>query len=101
MTGSEPTADLAADLSRDLPADPAADRPSLPMADPVVLDCDQCLVRSPGACADCVVTVLLGGPPRGVELDAEDVAALDALADGGLVPPLRLVVPQDTPAENG
>ena len=37
--------------------------------EPVVVDCDRCLVRSPGACGDCVVTVLLGAPPDGIELD--------------------------------
>jgi hypothetical protein len=66
--------------------------------DPVIVDCDRCLVRSPGACGDCVVTVLLGAPPEGIELDQDEVAALDALADGGLVPPLRLVIPLTGPA---
>ena len=65
--------------------------------DPVVIDCDSCLVRSPSACGDCVVTVLLGAPPEGVHLDAEEVAALDELARGGLVPPLRLVTPVASP----
>ncbi len=65
--------------------------------EPVVVDCDRCLVRSPGACSDCVVTVLLGAPPEGIELDSDDVAALEALADGGLVPPLRLVIPLTGP----
>jgi len=65
--------------------------------EPVVVDCDRCLVRSPGACGDCVVTVLLGAPPEGIELDSDDVAALEALADGGLVPPLRLVIPLTGP----
>lgn len=62
-------------------------------ADPVVVDCDRCVVRGPTACGDCVVTVLLGGPPDGVELDADEKAALDVLADAGVVPPLRLVTP--------
>lgn len=65
--------------------------------DPVVIDCDSCLVRSPSACGDCVVTVLLGAPPEGVHLDPEEVAALDELAKGGLVPPLRLVTPVASP----
>lgn len=60
--------------------------------DPIVIDCDSCVVRSPAACGDCVVTVLLGGPPQGIELAAEERDALGALADSGLVPPLRLVV---------
>ena len=60
----------------------------------VTVDCDTCVVRGP-ACGDCVVTVLLGAPPDGVRLDAEEVAALDALSTSGLVPPLRLVTPLD------
>ena len=63
------------------------------MADPVVIDCDSCEVRGL-ACGDCVVTVLLGAPPEGVVLDAEERRALDVLAGSGLVPPLRLVQPQ-------
>lgn len=63
----------------------------------VVVDCDSCLVRSPGACGDCVVTVLLGAPPSGIELDADDLAAIGALSDAGCVPPLRLVTPVPGP----
>lgn len=62
-------------------------------ADSIVVDCDRCLVRSPGACGDCVVTFLLGAPPVGVEIDAEEMAALSVLSDAGLTPPLRLVTP--------
>ncbi len=61
--------------------------------DSVVVDCDRCLVRSPGACGDCIVTVLLGGPPVGIEIDSQELAALEVLADAGCVPPLRLVTP--------
>jgi hypothetical protein len=43
------------------------------------------------ACADCVVTVLLGAPPGGVEVDETERRALDVLADSGLVPRLQLV----------
>lgn len=53
------------------------------------IDCDSCLVRGL-ACHDCMVTVLLGPPPE-LTFDDDERAALDALADGGLVPPLRLV----------
>ena len=63
------------------------------MNDPVVIDCDSCVVRSTSACSDCVVTVLLGGPPDGISFDDSEVAALDVLAREGLVPPLRLVTP--------
>jgi hypothetical protein len=44
-------------------------------------------------CGDCVVTVLLGAPPEGVVLDPEEQQAIEALAAGGLIPPLRLVRP--------
>ena len=56
----------------------------------MVIDCEGCTARGQ-ACADCVVTVLLGAPPDGVELDETERRAIAALADGGLVPPLRLV----------
>lgn len=59
--------------------------------DPVRVDCDSCVVRGPSACGDCVVTVLLGAPPAGVHIDVEERAALDVLAQAGVVPPLRLV----------
>lgn len=53
------------------------------------IDCDGCAARGP-ACGDCVVTVLLGAPPEGVELDEAERRAIEALAEGGLIPPLRL-----------
>jgi hypothetical protein len=70
----------------------------------MIIDCDTCAVRGP-ACADCVVTVLLGFPQvrgdgdverggverGGVELDGAEQAALAVLASSGLVPPLRLL----------
>jgi hypothetical protein len=58
----------------------------------MLIDCDSCEARGP-ACAECVVSVLLGAPPGGVEIDDTERQALDALASGGLVPPLRLVLP--------
>ena len=56
----------------------------------MLIDCDGCAMRDL-ACADCVVTVLLGGPPGAVDVDDEERRALDVLADSGLVPRLRLV----------
>ena len=58
--------------------------------DPMLVDCDVCSVRGIG-CGDCVVTVLLGGPPEGVTLNEEERRAVEVLAAAGLVPPLRLV----------
>ncbi|MCC8927783.1 MULTISPECIES: hypothetical protein [Nocardiaceae] len=70
----------------------------------MIVDCGDCKVRDI-ACADCVVTVLLGAPGRagrgGTEavsklskmaFDQEELGAMDVLADSGLVPRLRLVV---------
>jgi hypothetical protein len=61
-----------------------------PADEPLVIDCDRCSVRGIG-CGDCVVTVLLGGPPYGVTLNDDERHALDVLAAAGLVPPLRMV----------
>jgi hypothetical protein len=49
-------------------------------------------MKGPG-CRDCVVSVVLGMPPEqsSLRIDDEELAALDVLAQSGLVPPLRLV----------
>lgn len=62
----------------------------LAAGEPVVIDCDRCSVRGT-SCGDCMVTVLLGGPPFGVALDADERRAIDVLSDAGLIPPLRMV----------
>ncbi len=75
---------------------PSRVRSGSPAAEPpLVIDCDRCAVRGLG-CGDCVVTVLLGGPPYGVELDDEEHRAIEVLADAGLVPPLRMVEPTES-----
>jgi hypothetical protein len=58
----------------------------------MLIDCDRCTMRDI-ACADCVVTVLLG-PPGAARpgFDPDEEAALGVLADSGLVPPLRLTL---------
>lgn len=56
----------------------------------MIVDCDRCVVRG-DACQDCVITVLLGAPPGGVELDRTEARALENLAAAGMVPRLRLV----------
>ena len=65
----------------------------------MLIDCDGCAMRDL-ACGDCVVTVLLGAPPGGLEVDEGERRALDVLADSGLVPRLRLV-PLSVPATGG
>lgn len=56
----------------------------------MIIDCDTCVVRG-AACAECVISCLLGEPRETVEVDAAEQLALRVLADGGLLPPLRLV----------
>ncbi|MCU0283852.1 MAG: hypothetical protein MUD13_08130 [Candidatus Nanopelagicales bacterium] len=53
----------------------------------MLIDCNGCVMRDI-ACGDCVVTVLLGPPEA---LDDSDQVALAVLAEGGLVPPLRMM----------
>jgi hypothetical protein len=70
----------------------------------MIIDCDRCEMRDV-ACDDCVVNVLLAMPGEvspaaeasvgeasvgGVSVGEETALALRNLADGGLVPPLRL-----------
>ncbi len=83
---------------RDTHAD-AVSRHELPLSpvdEAVVIDCDRCTMRGVG-CGDCVVTVLLGGPPYGVELDDDERNAIEVLSQAGLVPPLRMVEPIASP----
>lgn len=58
------------------------------------VDCETCTVRG-AACSGCVVTMLLGATPDGVEWDDTERAALGVLADSGLVRPLLLSVDGD------
>jgi hypothetical protein len=62
----------------------------LPTDSGCVIDCDTCTVRG-DACADCVVSVMLGGPPDVVPEDEQ--RALGVLAGAGLVPPLQMTPP--------
>ena len=59
------------------------------------IDCDACAVRGLH-CHDCVVMVLLGPPPE-LAFDDDQEAAIEVLARGGLVPPLRMVQPVRAP----
>jgi hypothetical protein len=54
------------------------------------VDCDTCVARG-AACNDCVISVLLGTSGGVLDLNRDERAALAALADSGLVPPLRLI----------
>lgn len=60
--------------------------------DPLVIDCDTCVMQESDACADCVVSFLLDRDSvetTAVVLDLNEIRALKALGDAGLVPTLR------------
>jgi hypothetical protein len=70
----------------------------------MIIDCDTCEVRGK-ECGDCIVTFLTipvrgqRTEPRGadvVTMDDAQAAAVTAMSDGGLVPPLRLVHSSDS-----
>lgn len=55
------------------------------------IDCDECALQHSDACGDCVVGHLLERWSGPVEVDHHQVNALEALAEVGLVPRLRLM----------
>ncbi|MGF7235512.1 MAG: hypothetical protein ACQSGP_11240 [Frankia sp.] len=55
----------------------------------MLIDCDRCSVRG-DACADCVVSALFAEGDPTLEWDETERRALEALADAGLIPRLRL-----------
>ena len=57
--------------------------------DTMIIDCGTCQAPKT-ACADCLVTALLGVVGT-VELEQPEMRALSVLSDAGLVPPLRLI----------
>lgn len=71
---------------------------ALPAESGCVIDCDTCTVRG-AACSDCVVSVMLGGPPDVVA--EEEQRALNVLAGAGLVPPLQMTAPGPPPPAGG
>ncbi len=55
----------------------------------MLIDCDRCEMRDV-ACADCVITALLGPPGPRARIGAAERRALRVLADARLVSPLRM-----------
>lgn len=55
------------------------------------IDCDECAMQHTTACRDCVVGHLLTDLLGPIEVDEQQAAALEVLADAGLVPELRLI----------
>ena len=57
----------------------------------MLIDCNYCIMQDTNACDDCVMSFLLHDTTLPLALADEYAGALEALADGGLVPQLRLV----------
>lgn len=64
----------------------------------MIIDCDTCDLQATAACDDCIVPVLLNQMSGPFNLNDDEAAALDNLADAGLVTPLRLVIDPGTSA---
>jgi len=63
--------------------------------DTMMIDCNSCTMRGL-ACGDCVVSFLtIERRPGAFEVDNDQAAAMSAMAGAGLVPPLRLVRPEE------
>lgn len=79
---------------RRIPVEPASSAhvDQVDHVDPLVIDCDTCVMQQSDACADCVVSFLLDretAESTAVVLDLNEIRALKALGDAGLVPTLR------------
>lgn len=57
----------------------------------MLIDCNECAMQQTSACEDCVVTHLLQDLLGPLEIDPDHAAALEVLAEAGLVPGLRLI----------
>ena len=57
----------------------------------MLIDCNQCTKQDTSACDYCVMSFLLHDPTLPLAVADDCAGALVALADGGLVPELRLM----------
>jgi hypothetical protein len=86
--------DKPSNMNRDMPGDDGITPGFFGAGDQagIIIDCDCCAMRNTSACDDCVVSHLLTAGRQPVELSRAESSALDALADQGLVPRLRLIL---------
>ena len=64
---------------------PACDR-----RDMLTIDCDECVMNGTEACADCLVSFVVGREPgEALVIDVAEARAVRLLARAGLVPVLR------------
>jgi len=58
--------------------------------DALTIDCATCQLADTEACGDCIVTFICSREPgEAVVIDADELRAVRALAESGLVPPVR------------
>lgn len=57
----------------------------------MIIDCDACVMDGTGACADCIVPMLLAGTGGPTRIGDDEEVAIRNLSDAGLVSPIRLV----------
>ncbi len=57
----------------------------------MIIDCDACVMDGTGACADCIVPMLLAGRGGPTRIGDDEEIAIRNLSDAGLVAPIRLV----------
>jgi hypothetical protein len=57
----------------------------------VIIDCDVCVMDGTGACADCIVPMLLSGTGGPTRIGDDEERAIRNLSNAGLVSPIRLV----------
>lgn len=91
------------DFPRRIPVQAVPTAPADDPTAPLVIDCATCVARHSEVCDDCVVTYLCsaddadgddgdqghGGHNGAIVLDLNEIRALKALGDAGLVPTLR------------
>ena len=64
------------------------------MAEALVIDCDECVMRHTASCNDCIMTALCERSDDGpVAFDDIESHAVHLLSSAGLVPRLRLQKP--------
>ena len=57
----------------------------------MIIDCDACVMDGTGACADCIVPMLLAGSGGPTRIGDDEELAIRNLSEAGLVAPIRLV----------
>ena len=57
----------------------------------MIIDCDACVMDGTGACADCIVPMLLAGSGGPTRIGDDEELAIRNLSEVGLVAPIRLV----------